>query len=103
MITGLVCQNSLALRRCDALVCPTCHVHCPLRQKLTCPVPRFEPCRPCWFWLSRYGATRYVACESPADLSLVEAWVLALETGEGEGFKIPGEILSLLHINDPTQ
>jgi hypothetical protein len=41
---------------------------------------------------------------TPADLALVEGWVLARETGEGtDGWRIPGEILSLLHIADPLQ
>jgi hypothetical protein len=45
-----------------------------------------------------------VACASPADLALVEAWVLARETGEGDdGWRMPGEILSLLHISTPMQ
>jgi hypothetical protein len=38
-----------------------------------------------------------VACASPADLALVEAWILARETSEDDdGWRIPGEISSLL-------
>ena len=40
--------------------------------------------------------------ENPTDLALVEAWILARESGEGAyGFMIPGEILSLLHVASP--
>jgi len=53
--------------------------------------------------LSPRGAIKCVAWAAPADLSLVEAWVLARETGEGEdGWLIPGEILSLLHVTSQT-
>jgi len=45
-----------------------------------------------------------VACAAPTDLGLVEAWVLARETDEGEdGWRIPGEILSLLHVMSALQ
>ena len=68
------------------------------------PLARFEPCSSRWFWLSPHGAIKCVACDSTADLALVESWVLARETGEGDdGWSIPGEILSLLHITSPTQ
>jgi hypothetical protein len=89
----------LPLRRCGALVCRSCRVHSPSRHQSGCPFPRFDPCRSRWYWLSHYRAIKCVACESPADLSLVEGWILARETGGGEGgFGMPGEILSLLHI-----
>jgi len=95
-------RRAMPLRRCGALVCPTCHVHSPSRHKHDCPFLRFEPCRSRWFWLSPHGAIKCVACESPADLALVEAWVLARDTGQGnDGFRIPGEILSLLHVASP--
>jgi hypothetical protein len=69
-----------------------------------CAFPRFQPCGSRWFWLSPRGAIKCVACAAPADLSLVEAWVLARETGEGEdGWLIPGEILSLLHVTSQPQ
>ena len=94
----------MPLRRYSALVCPTFHVHSPARHKPDCPFTRFEPCRSRWHWLSPHGAIKCVACETPADLTLVEAWVLARETSQGtNGFGIPGEILSLLHIASPTQ
>ncbi len=62
------------------------------------------PLRPCscgsrWFWLSLHGAIKCCACNPPADLSLAEAWVMARET---DG-RIPGEILSLLHVASPPQ
>jgi len=45
-----------------------------------------------------------VACAAPRDLSLIEAWILARETGEGDdGWRIPSEILSLLHIASALQ
>jgi hypothetical protein len=92
----------MQLRRCGALVCPTCHIHSPSAHKANCLLPRVGPCRSRWFWLSPHGAIKCVACESPADLALVEAWVLARETGHGDGgFGIPGEILSLLHVASP--
>jgi hypothetical protein len=88
----------IPLRRCGALVCRTCHVHSPSQHKPGCPFPRHDLCRSRWFWLSLHGAIKCVACESPAYLSLVEGWILARETGEGDdGFRIPSEILSLLH------
>ena len=60
---------------------------------------RFEPCRSRWFSLSPYHAIKCVACAAPPDLALIEAWILARETGEGnDGWRIPGEILSLLHV-----
>jgi hypothetical protein len=94
----------MPLRRCGALVCPTRHVHSPSRHKHDCAFPRFDPCRSRWFWLSPHGAIKCVACETPADLALVEGWVLGRETGElADGFGIPGEILSLLRISGPPQ
>ncbi len=94
----------MPLRRCGALVCRTCHVLSPCLHRKDCALPRFEPCGSRWFWLSPHGAIKCVACASPADLSLVEAWVMARETGEGnDGWRIPEEILSLLHIVPPLQ
>jgi TubC N-terminal docking domain len=94
----------MPLRRCGALVCRTCHVHSPSPHREGCAFPRFEPCDSRWFWLSPHGALKCVACASPADMSLVEAWVRARETGEGDdGWRIPEEILSLLHIATPVQ
>ena len=62
------------------------------------------PCRSRWFWLSSHGAIKCIACAAPADLELVEAWVLARETGEGaDGWRIPGEILSMLHVASSPQ
>jgi hypothetical protein len=60
--------------------------------------------RPCscgarWFWLSPHGAIKCCACNPPADLSLVEAWVLAREP-DGS---VPGEVLALLHVASPPQ
>ncbi len=92
------------LRRCGALVCRTCHAHCPSPHRDDCTFPRFDDCRSRWFWLSPHGAIKCVACNTPADLALVEAWVLARETGEGEdGWRIPSELLSLLHVTSPQQ
>jgi hypothetical protein len=89
----------LPLRRCAALVCRTCHIHSPSPHREDCAFPCFEPCCSRWFWLSPHGAIKCVACDSPADLILVEAWVMARETGEGDdGWRIPGEILSLFRI-----
>jgi hypothetical protein len=94
---------SLPLRRCGSLVCRGCHAHSPDPHREGCWAPRFEPCRSRWFWLSPHRAIKCVACASPVDLALVEAWVLARETGEGDdGWRIPGEILSLLHVETPT-
>jgi len=94
----------MPLRRCGALVCRSCHVLSPSPHREGCVFPRFEPCRSRWFWLSPYGAIKCVSCAAPADLELVEAWVLARETGEGDdGFGIPAEILSLLHVASPPQ
>lgn len=88
-----------SLRRCGALICRTCHVHSPTLHRTGCAFPRFDPCHSRWFWLSPHGAIKCVACAAPADLVLVEAWLLARETGEGDdGWRIPNEILSLLHI-----
>jgi hypothetical protein len=79
-------------------------VHSPSRRKPDCPFLRFDPCRSRWFWLSPYGAIKCVACETPTQLSLVEAWILARETGQGaDGFGIPGEILCLLRVASPSQ
>lgn len=96
-------RQALPLRRCGSLVCRTCHAQSPSPHRDGCAFPRFEPCRSRWFRLSAHGA-KCVARASPADLSLVEAWVLAGETGEGEdGWRIPGEILALLHVATPAQ
>lgn len=87
----------MPLRPCGALVCRTCGAHSPPPHREGCPAPRFDPCRSRWFWLSPHRAIKCIACTAPADLGLVEAWVLARETGEGEdGCGIPTEILSLL-------
>ena len=91
----------MPLRRCGALVCRTCHVHRPSPHREGCAFPRFEHCGSRWFWLSRHGAIKCVACAAPADLALVEAWVLARE--DDPGYRIPPEILSLLHITTPIQ
>jgi hypothetical protein len=92
------------LRRCGAMVCRDCRTHSPSLHREGCRAPRFEPCRSRWFWLSPYRALKCVACANPSDVALVEAWVLARETGEGDdGWRIPGEILSLLHIATPMQ
>jgi hypothetical protein len=92
------------LRRCGALVCPSCRVHSPSPHGDGCAFPRFEPCRSRWFWLSLHGGIKCVACAAPRDLSLIEAWILASETGEGDdGWRIPNEILSLLHITSALQ
>jgi hypothetical protein len=55
--------------------------------------------RPCscgsrWYWLSPHGAIKCCVCNPPADLGLAEAWVMARER---DG-RIPGEILSALHL-----
>jgi tubulysin polyketide synthase-like protein len=94
----------MPLLRCGALVCRACHIHSPSSHKADCTTPRFHPCGSRWYWLSPHGAIKCVACASPTDLSLVEAWVLARETGEGDdGWRIPNEIWSLLHIANPPQ
>jgi hypothetical protein len=94
----------IPLRRCGALVCSTCHVMNPSPHRADCAFPHFEPCRSRWSWLSAHGAIKCVACATPADLGLVQGWVLALETGEGDyGWRIPSEILSLLHIASGVQ
>jgi hypothetical protein len=90
----------LPLHRCGALVCRSCRVHGPSPHRDGCAISRFDPCRSRWFWLSPHGAIKCIACTAPDDLGLVEAWVLARETGEGdEGFDIPREILSLLAVH----
>src|SRR6202035_1479657 len=90
-------RSEIPLRRCGSLVCQTCHAHSPSSHREGCTSPHFDPCRSRWFWLSPYGAIKCVACASPVDLGLVEAWVLARETGEGgDGWRIPCEKLSLL-------
>jgi hypothetical protein len=97
------CQP-MPLRRCGALVCRTCGAHSPSAHNGDCPAPPFDLCHSPWFWLSPHGAIKCVACSAPSDLALVEAWVLAHETGEvGHGERIPAEVLSLLHINGPIQ
>jgi hypothetical protein len=89
----------LPVRRCGALVRRICRVHSPSPHKPDCPLLRYEICRSRWYWLSPYRAIKCVGCETPTDLSIVEGWILGRETGEGEdGFGIPSEILSLLHI-----
>ncbi len=94
----------MPLRRCGALVCRTCHAHSPAPHRGDCTFPQFDPCRSRWFWLSLHGAIKCIACSAPASLELVEGWVLARETGEGaDGWRIPGEILSLLHVASPPQ
>jgi hypothetical protein len=95
---------ALPLRRCGAMVCRDCHTHSSSPHREGCQTPRFEPCGSPWYWLSPYRAIKCVACEGPTNLSLVEGWVMARETGEGDdGWRIPGEILSLLHIATPMQ
>jgi hypothetical protein len=92
------------LRRCGSLVCRSCHVLSPSQHREDCAFPRFDVCRSRWFWLSAHGAIKCVACAAPPDLALIEAWILARETGEGDdGWRIPNEILSLLHIAWPPQ
>jgi hypothetical protein len=87
----------LPLKRCGALICLTCGAHSPSPHRDGCALPHFDPCRSRWFWMGHYRAVKCVRCESPADLRLVEAWILARETGEGDdGWRIPGEVLSLL-------
>jgi hypothetical protein len=94
----------MPLRRCGALICRTCHVHSPSPHRENCAFPRFVRCRSRWYWLSLHGAVKCVACATPSDLGLVQAWVLARETGEGDdGWRIPGEILSLLYVMSPPQ
>src|SRR5713226_1609241 len=64
----------------------TCHVLSPSPHREGCAFPRFQPCGSRWFWLSPRGAIKCVACAAPADLSLVEAWVLAsARDGRGRG------------------
>jgi hypothetical protein len=95
---------ALPLRRCGALVCRDCRAHSPGPHREGCRAPHFEPCGSRWFWMSPHRAIKCVACAVPADLELVEAWVLARETGEGDdGWRISDEILSLLHIETPMQ
>ncbi len=110
LLEGLVVTEFLActsapaipLRRYGSLVSYFTHRPSPHRED--CAFSFFEPSGSRWFWLSPHGAIKCVACASPADLSLVEAWVLARETGEGaDGWRIPGEILSLLHVASSPQ
>jgi hypothetical protein len=101
---GAPAYPALPLRRCGSLVCRDCHAHNPGPHREGCRAPSFEPCRSRWFWLSPYRAIKCVACANPADLALVEAWILARETGEGDdGWRIPSEILMLLHVEAPMQ
>ncbi len=90
----------LPLRRCGSLVCRACGAHSPSPHSADCPVPRFETCRSCWFWLSSHGAIKCCACDPPASLSLAEAWVLARED---EGQRVPQEIFSMLHVKHSIQ
>lgn len=100
---GSAC-SSMPLRRCGALVCRGCHTHGPSPHREGCTLDRFEACGSRWFWLSPHGAVKCVACSTPADLGLVEAWVLSRETGEGaDGWRIPAEIFSALHTAGPPQ
>jgi hypothetical protein len=80
------------LRACGALVCPDCRVHSPSPHRETCQAPSFEPCGSRWYWLSPHRAIKCVACEGPANLALVEAWVTARER------EIPDEIFKLLNV-----
>ncbi len=90
---------SLPLRRCGALVARAYRVHSPSPHKPAC-----DACRSRRFWLSLHGAIKCVACAAPTDLRLVEAWVLVRETGEGDDrWRIPSEILSLLHVTSSPQ
>lgn len=87
------------LRRCGALVCRDCHAHSPSPHREGCQTPSFEPCGSRWYWLSPFRAIKCVFCEGPTNLALVEAWVLARETGEGDdGWRIPGEIQQHLDV-----
>jgi hypothetical protein len=88
------------LRRCGSLVCLACHTHGPSPHREDCASPRFDPCPSPWFWLSSQGAIKCVACAAPADLALVQAWVLARAIGEeAHGIQVPDEILSLLRVH----
>jgi hypothetical protein len=90
-------RSQMPLRRCGTLVCRTCDVHSPSPHRANCALPTFNSCRSSWFWLSPHGAIKCVACAAPTDLVLVEAWLLARETGEGDdGWRIPQQILQLL-------
>lgn len=67
-----------------------------MNRNTQCPSPLFEPCRSRWFWLSPYRAIERAACPAPADLGLVDAWILARQTGDGDdGCRILGEIFWL--------
>jgi len=97
-------RPALPLRRCGSFVCQNCQVHGPSPHREDCTFPRFDPCRSRWFWLSPHGAIKCVACSGPTDLTLVEALVLAPETGEDEdGSCIPGEVLVLLRTASSSQ
>lgn len=97
-------RSPTPIRRCGALVCRSCDVLSPSPHRQGCASSRFDSCGSRWFWLSPYGAIKCVACSAPTDLALVEAWVLARETGEGDdGWRVPGEVLSLLHVDSPRQ
>lgn len=89
----------MPLRRCGALVCRTCRAHSPGPHRGDCAFPRFDPCLSRWHWLSPRGAIKCIACAAPPSLELVEGWVLAREP---DG-RVPGEILSLLHVASPPQ
>jgi len=94
-------RSPMPLRPCGALFCRACHVRGPSPHREGCAFPRLDPCGCLWFWLSSHGAIKCCACDPPTDLVLAEAWVLARETGDD--WRIPGEILSLLHIRMPRQ
>jgi tubulysin polyketide synthase-like protein len=97
-------RQPMAVRRCGTLIYRTCHVLSPSPHRENCAFPRFVRCRSRWYWLSLHGAVKCVACATPSDLGLVQAWVLARETDEGDdGWRIPGEILSLLYVMSPPQ
>jgi hypothetical protein len=94
----------LPLRKCGSLICRACGTHSPSAHRVGCVAPPLEPCLSRWFWLSPHGAIKCCSCAAPTDLSIVEAWILARQTGDGvDGFGIPEEILSLLQSASPLQ
>jgi hypothetical protein len=90
-------REPLPLRRCGALVCRTCDTLSPSTHREGCSFPRYDLCGSRWFWLSSHRAIKCISCSGTADLSLVDAWVLAREDS------IPPEILSLVHVAGPEQ